>query len=406
VPTFSYQARDRGGALIEGEIEVQQADQVESAIMSLGYYPVSFTKKNQDISFTSFTSIFQKKPAAKDIANLTRQFQVMFSAGTPIDRILFTLAKQASNPLLKVVLTEIQADVASGLRPSAAFKKHPLYFNSLYTSMLEAGETGGFLDRTLNEMAKILEKEHEIKTKVSSATLYPKIVFGVLIIVTWGMLVFVIPPFQTFYAKFGADLPLPTKILLNLSKLLTNYWYLGLFFVICIFFGWRYFAKTPQGTEFRSWLELRAPVFGRLNLLVINARFGHLISGLYRAGVPLVSALGIVANTVSNKFFAQEILEIKNGVEHGRSLSKCLEGSKYFEPMMQEACGVGEKIGKIDELLLSVAKFYDEEADDMLKNLSVLIEPFLLVVLFGAVMLLALAIYMPMWNISKVILPS
>lgn len=398
---FTYKARDKAGQLVVGEMEGEDSLVVKELIAKQGLFPILVAQKQKQFSFAALT---QKKPTSKDISNLTRQFQVMFAAGTPIDRILITLAKQSKNPLLQTALTSIQRDVATGIKMSAAFKKHPKIFNTLYTSMLEVGEMGGVLNLTLKEMANIMEKEDEIYTKVKSATLYPKIVLGVLGVVCWGMLTFVIPPFQTFYAKYDADLPLPTMIMLGLSKLVTTYWYVPVVGGGIAFYAWKKFASTKRGKIFTSMMGFRIPVFGKLNRLVANARFGHLTAALYRSGVPLTTALGVIAGTMTNVFYAADVMALKTGIEHGASLSKSMEQTTYFEPMVQEACAVGEKIGRIDELLESTAKFYDEEVDNMLKNLSTLIEPILLVFLFGAVLLLALAIYMPIWNISKVVL--
>lgn len=398
---YTYRARDRSGQLVLGEIEGEDVGVAREHIARDGLIPISVTPKPREFSLAL---LGQKKPTSKDISNMTRQFQVMFSAGTPIDRILLTLAKQVQNVVLQKALTQIQRDVATGIRLSVAFKKHPKVFNTLYTSMLEVGETGGALNITLKEMANIMEKEDVIYAKVKSATLYPKIVVGVLGVVCWGMLTFVIPPFKEFYAKYNADLPIPTQIMLFLSKMVTTYWYVPVIVIGASVYGWRKFAATPRGKRFKSYIGFRIPVFGRLNLLVANARFGHLTAALYRSGVPLTSALQVIAGTMTNVFYAQDVMTLKTGIEHGLSLSKAMEQTKHFEPMVQEACAVGEKIGRIDELLESIAKFYDEEVDSMLKNLSTLIEPILLVLLFGMVLLLALAIYLPIWNISKVVL--
>ena len=398
---FSYKARDKGGKLVAGEIEGETAVLARELIAKDGLYPISVAKKAGDFSLAALT---QAKPTSKDISNLTRQFQVMFSAGTPIDRIIIILANQAKNPLLKSALNQIQRDVACGIKMSVAFKKHPKIFNKLYVSMLEVGELGGVLDLALKEMAAIMEKEDQIYSKVKSAMLYPKIVLGVLAAVFWGMLTFVIPPFKQFYAKFGAELPLPTKVMLFLSELVTTYWYIPVIGGIAAYFAWKKFSQTKQGRIFVSTVSFKIPVFGRLNRLVANSRFGHLTAALYRSGVPLTMALGVIANTMTNVFYAADVMTLKVGIEHGASLAQSMKNTTYFEPMVQEACAVGEKIGRIDELLESVAKFYDEEVDDLLKNLSTLIEPIMLVLLFGLVLGLALAIYMPIWGISEAVL--
>lgn len=399
--TFNYKARNKAGQLVVGELDGEDTLVIRDMIAKEGLFPISVTPKPKEMTLAR---LFERKPTSKDISNLTRQFEVMFSAGTPIDRILITLAKQIQNAVLRTALVQIQRDVAMGMRISAAFKKHPKIFNTLYTSMLEVGEIGGVLNITLKEMAMIMEKEDSMKQKVKSAMLYPKIVCGVLGMVIWAMLIFVIPPFQQFYSKFNADLPLPTTILLFLSKVCTTYWYVPVLVLGGSIYAWKKFKVTPRGRYFTSYFGFKLPVFGRLNRLVANARFGHLTAALYRSGVPLTTALTVIANTIPNVFYAADVIALKTGIEHGQSMSKSMEPLKNFEPMVKEACAVGEKIGRIDDLLESNAKFYDEQVDDTLRNLSTLIEPIMLVFLFGAVLFLALAIYLPIWNISRVIL--
>lgn len=402
MPTFTFKARDPLGNAVVGELDGDSIELIRDVISAKGLIPIDVHL--QGLEASSF-SLFQKKPTQKDIASMTRQFQAMFAAGTPMDRILSILARQLKNQRLKQAMIHIHKDVASGTRLSAAFRAYPQYFSPLYISMIEVGEVGGVLDKTLREMALILQKESEIHAKIKSATLYPKIVLFVLGAVTWGMLAFVIPPFKTFYANRGADLPLPTKVVLAMSNLATSYWYVAVFGGIAFYWLWKRFSKTALGRDWLSRLAFRLPVFGRLNRLTANARFGHLLSGLYRAGVPIAHALAVVANTMNNVHYANDVLMVKKGLEQGNSLSKCMEQTKYFEPMVQEAVSVGEKTGQLDVLLDSTATFYDGEIDDILKNLATLIEPILLVFLFAGVTVLALAIYLPIWNLSKVILP-
>jgi type IV pilus assembly protein PilC len=403
--TYLFKARDQSGALVTGEIDADTSAGAKDQVAAQGLFPIDVELQGTFAQNVSF-SFLKRKPSPKDIANMTRQFQALFAVGTPMDRILSLLAKQLQNQALKEAMVKIQKDVASGTKLSAAFKAFPQYFPTLYISMMEVGETGGVLDQTLKEMASILQKEAEIRSKVKSAMLYPKIVLFVLGAVTWGMLAFVIPPFKTFYAGHGAELPAVTRIVITFSDLMTGSWYIGLGIGVALYWAWKRFSATELGENLISHAAFRIPVFGRLNRLTANSRFGHLLSSLYRAGVPITQALGVVANTMTNVHYARDVLSIKKGLEQGSSLSKCMENTKYFEPMIQESISVGEKTGQLDLLLDSTATFYDAEIDDMLKNMSTLIEPILLVFLFSGVTVLALAIYLPIWNLSKVIIPK
>lgn len=400
---FIYKARDRSGGMVSGTLEGPSMTVVKEALASQGLFPVSVQPRGFDMSIQA---IFQRKVKTRDLVNITRQFQVMFVAGSPVDHILSTLARQTKHEGLKDALTKIHKDVSAGMRLSDAFAKHPRFFNHLYTSMLSVGEIGGVLDRTLKGMTEILGKEDRIKSKIKAATLYPKLVVGALGVVATLMLIFVIPVFSDFYAGYGAKLPLPTLILVGASKIVTGYWWLAIIVIGGGVWGWKKFKKTPRGMEMMSWLQFHLPVFGPLHLLASNARFGHLLGALYRSGLPLSRSLEVVADTIDNLRYARDVNHLKQELDKGRSLSMAMEETHYFTPLMKEVTSVGEQTGRLDEMLESTATFYDEEVDDMLKNLTTLLEPIMLFLIFGLVGLLALAVYMPVWNLSKVVTPS
>ncbi len=403
MPIFVYKARDKSGKPVQGELVGVDSVAIQEAVANKGLFPISVKAKGIDNPFRALLA-WRAKPKPQDLANLTRQLELMFAVGMPIDKALATLGRQIQHQGLREAINGVQRDVAGGMRLSRAFRRHPQYFNQLFTAMLEMGQAGGVLDKTLKEMATILQKEHHIQTKVKSATLYPKIVTGTLLVVSWAMLAFVFPPFKAFYAGHGADLPLPTKIMIALSDLVTTYWYIPVMSIIVFAVLWKRFKVTERGRYWLSVIAFRLPVFGKLNLLVANARFGHLISALYRAGLPLPQSLTVVADTMTNVCYAKEVRELRVGIEHGKSLSQSMENMQYFSPMVKETCAVGEQTGKLDIILDSTAVFYDGEIEDMLENLTTLIEPIMLFFLFGAVLMLALAVYLPIWNMSKVIL--
>lgn len=394
---FQYRARNAEGQELIGQMEAANEAFVKTALFGQGLFPVLIQR-------SSLAKKSSKSFKSKDLVSFTKQFEVMFSVGMPIDKILETLAKQASSPKLQKVLTEIQKDISAGMRLSEAFAKHPEHFNKLYVSMIEMGQTAGVLDKTLREMSLILHKEHNIRSKIKSALLYPKIVLFTLLVVTWAMLVFVFPPFKEFYAGQNATLPLPTLIVMGASDFVTTYWYLAVFTSVAIYLAWRQIRTIPTVKHGLSHLAFVIPVFGHLNLLSSNARFGHLVSALYRVGLPLPQTLAVVANTISNQCYCEEVLLLKDSLERGFSLSKGMEKTQYFSPMIKETCAVGEQTGKLDTTLDATANFYDGEIDELLENLGTLIEPFMLFLLFGAVLLLALAVYLPIWNMSKVVL--
>lgn len=400
---FAYKARNDDGTLVTGNIEGANSAAVKVALASQGLLPVEVKSQGFEISLRS---LFRRKVSPKDLLAVIRQFQVMFSAGTPMDRILRTLVRQTQNKELKEVLGQIHEDVSSGIRLSQAFAKHPKFFNSLYTSMLAVGEAGGVLDKTLKGLADILKKEHGIKTKVKSAILYPKIVLFAVTVVSILMLVYVIPVFADFYAQYEAQLPLPTLILIGISDAVTAYWYIALLIVAGLVFAWKRFIGTSKGKRFLGRMKLKIPVFGNLNFLVANARFGHLVGALYNAGLPISPSLDIVSKTIDNSLFVEDVVYLKQEVDRGKSIGVAMGEAKYFSPLMVESSFVGEQTGRLGELFEQTASFYDEEIDDILKNLAILIEPIMLFLLFGMITLLALAVYLPVWKLSKVILPG
>lgn len=405
MPLFKYTARDSSGKSQSGELDAQDIQTVRQSIKGKGLFPITIIEHVESQSL-DLAKIFQRKPKPKDIANLTRQFQVMFMVGVPMDKILTILANNTHIIVLKEALEGISHEVASGKRLSEAFSQYPKIFSPLYTNMLAVGETGGVLDKTLNELASVLEKEHSLKAKVKSAMLYPKIVMGALIGVTWLMLAFVFPPFQAFYASNDAELPLPTKILMALSDIVVDQWYVPIVGALALYVSWKMLKKNEAFAITLSKLSFKLPVFGKLNLLAANSHFGHLVAALYKAGVPLVKALGVVASTMPNRVYAQEVHSLKVGLEQGLSLSESMKKCLYFEPMVQQTCAIGEQTGQLDVILEATTAFYDEEISEMLKNLTTLIEPIMLFFLFAAVLVLALAVYLPIWNISKVVLPN
>lgn len=241
---------------------------------------------------------------------------------------------------------------------------------------------------------------------VKSATLYPRIVITVFILVFTGMMSYVVPRFADFYAGYGATLPLPTRMMIGLSDIVVHQGYIVLLVVLAGIFGFKSVLLTPRGRFQWDRLQFKFPVFGRLNRMVVNARFAHLVSALYRSGVSLSRTLGVVGKVMGNKAYEGEVQEINLAVQKGTPLSIAMEGKRFFTPLLVESVAVGEQSGMLDELLDSTARFYDEEVSDMLSRMTTLIEPLLLVGIFFMVGLLALAIFLPMWNVTKLILPG
>ncbi len=403
MPTFYYKARDKEGAMVSGEIEAVSADELREGLFREGMIPITVKEvKKTDISLDFIKNAFNRvKP--DDLMIFTRQFYTLFKAGVSMETILDTMIKQATSRPLKNALTRIKSDVASGSTLAQAFGRHPTIFNELYTSMLGAGEEAGVLEQTLRQLSDLLEKEFEIQNNVKGATLYPKIVIVVMILAVTFLMMFVIPKFTEFYGRYGAALPLPTMILIGASNFFRNYWFVvfGVFAGIILLYK-RYY-NTKVGRLNIDKFRLKMPVFGDLNLKVCNARFGHILSALYKSGLAMPRALEVVASVVGNSAFTIEVLNVKDGIQRGATLSEGLARQTYFPPVVVETAAVGEKAGALDEMLSTVAEHFDTEVEHTIKNLTTMLEPILLVGIFACVALLALAIFLPVWNMSTVV---
>ena len=327
----------------------------------------------------------------------------MINSGLPILRALAILSDQTNNKELARVLGECRIDIEQGSSLSAAIQKHPKVFNNLFVSMVKSGETGGSLDSVLLRLADMIENEVKLRGKIKSAMTYPIAVVALVSLILSGMLLFVVPQFKSIYAQLGGSLPLPTRVLLMISNVFKTYWYI----VIIGVFGGRFFLRrwkaTPKGRESIDAFKLRVPVFGSLFHKTALARFAGTLSMLLRSGVPILQALDIVSDTVNNKVISKAVNDVQSSVREGESMAKPLAKHKVFPPMVVQMLAVGEETGQVDVMLEKVSLFYNQEVEASVDALTSLIEPLLIAVIGGAVGAAVIALYMPMFNIIKLI---
>ncbi len=403
MPTFHYRARDKDGVLITGEIDALSADELKEGLFREGMIPLEVKQAGGgSISMKSLEGLFGKvKP--DELMIFTRQFYTLFKAGVSMDTIFSTMAKQTKSRVMCNALVRIRADLAAGAMLSQAFARHPKIFNELYVSMLAAGEEAGILETVLKNLSELLQRDFEIQKNIKGATLYPKIVLTVLILAVVFLMTFVVPKFTEFYSRYGAELPLPTRILIGTSDFFRNYWYVVIGIAVAIVMAYQRFYRTHLGRLKVDRFKFRMPVFGPLNLKVANARFGHILSALYRSGLAMPRSLEVVANVIGNMAFALEIQKVRDEIQRGATLSEALSHQLYFPPVIIETTAVGERAGALGDMLSTVAEHYELEVGHTVKNLTTMLEPILLVGIFAAVTLLALAIFLPVWNLSTVI---
>jgi type II secretory pathway component PulF len=284
-----------------------------------------------------------------------------------------------------------------------AFGRHPRVFDEMYVAMLAAGEEAGVLDEVMKRLSTLLEKEYEIHKNVRGALFYPKIVVTVISLAVVALMIFVIPKFISFYGQYGATLPLPTRILIWTSDVIRNLWYVVLAIIVIVMIAYRRYGATREGRLKIDAFRLRIPVFGELRIKIANARFGYILSALYRSGLAMPRSLDVVANAIGNAAFARQVRNVQEEVQRGATLSQALAKQKVFSPIMVETTAVGEQAGALGEMLNMVAEHFDVEVNYMVKNLTTLLEPILIISIFGVVLLLALAIYLPVWNLSEAV---
>lgn len=404
MPHFVYRARDPQGLLVTGELDAVGPDELRGLLADRGLIPISVQTATAGFVSRLVDRLTKQAVKPNDLLVMTRQFHTLFRAGMSMEAVMGTLVRQTSNKTLKGALQRIRADISSGTSLSKAFSEHREIFGELYISMLAAGEEAGILEEVLKNLGELLEKDTAIKTSVRSATMYPKIVIFVLIAASVVIMTFVIPKFAAFFAHYKAELPLPTKIMMGTSDFMQHYWYVLGVIGLGGWIAFRRYSRTARGKVKVGEFAFRAPVFGPLNIKVANSRFCHILAALYRSGLPMTRCLEITAGTVENGAFYREIELLQSEVSRGKTISQAMASCQYFTPVIVDATAVGEQTGSLDEMLDTMGGHYDLEVQHTIKNLSTLLEPFLLFIIFGMVTLFALSIFLPIWNMSRAVM--
>jgi type IV pilus assembly protein PilC len=401
--TFEYQALDNVGKVVKGRIEAPHQGAVAGRLKTMGIAPVainevSTTGLNREIRIGGGSGV-----KTKDLAVMARQLATMVAAGLSILRALSILSDQTENKALAKVLGQVRADVETGQSLSAAMERHSNVFPPLMLNMVKAGEVGGFLEEVLLSIANNFEAEVKLRGKVKSAMTYPVVVFVIAILAVIGMLTFIVPVFANMFADLGAELPLPTQILVWLSNFLK--WTAGPFAVVLIvFFVW--WAKHKNDLAVREKVDpikLKVPVFGPLFQKVAIARFTRNFGTMIRAGVPLLQSLDIVGDTSGNITITHAVKDVRDSVRTGQSLTGPLSQHKVFPPMVVQMMAVGEDTGALDTMLDKVADFYDQEVEATTEQLTSLIEPIMIVVIGSIIGGMIVALYMPIFSIYNAI---
>jgi type IV pilus assembly protein PilC len=346
---------------------------------------------------------FGGKVKDKDLTVFTRQIATMINAGLPLVQSLEVLASQQPNKQFKRILTKIREDVEGGSTFAASLKQHPTVFTPLYMSMVEAGEAGGFLDTVLNRLAGYIEKSMALRRKVKGAMIYPATIITVAVAVVIFLLIFVIPTFKTLFEGFGAALPLPTRIVLELSRLVRTHVVTVLGAFVGTVFVLRFYYRTERGKKVIDSLLLRLPIIGQLIRKVSVAKFTRTLGTLVSSGVPILDGLNITARVAGNKVVEEAILKTRSSIAEGKTIADPLGASGIFPPMVVQMISVGEQTGALDAMLAKIADFYDAEVDQAVSNLTTLLEPIMIVFLGVVVGGVIIAMYLPIFKLVTVI---
>ncbi|MCK5849738.1 MAG: type II secretion system F family protein [Kiritimatiellae bacterium] len=337
------------------------------------------------------------------LPGFSRQLAAMLSAGMPIVASLEALEEQADNPHFQAVIKRLKASIENGAAFSEALRQFPSIFDDLYANMVKGGETGGQLAETIARLAGFLEASAKLRQKVKSAMMYPVIVLCIAITIAIGMILFIVPVFGEMFNDFGADLPAPTQMLLDLSDFMKAKGILLLGCLIAAIFAFKKWKATPSGAMNFDRFMLRFPVFGDLNKKVAAARFARTFGQLIRSGVPILNALEIVSGATGNKVAGQIILDCRKAVENGEPLSSAMLNQTVFPVMLVRMLQAGEKTGKVDEMMDSIADFYDDEIEAMLDGLTSLLEPLLMVFLGVIIGGIVLCMFLPIFKMGEVV---
>jgi type IV pilus assembly protein PilC len=396
---FVYTGRTRGGQSITGEIDAPTREAVVAKLRSQQIVATAVRTKPRDITIPGFGGGVDEK----EIVVFTRQFATMIDAGLPLVQCLEILASQQENKVFKKALTEIRQSVEGGLTFAAALKQHPKIFTSLYANMVEAGEAGGILDTILNRLAVYMEKAMSLKKKVKSAMIYPSTIVSVAVVVVIFLLVFVIPTFKAMFEGFGATLPLPTVIVLEMSRIVRSYFLVGIGVIVGALVALRWWYGTPAGKLAIDSFLLKTPVFGLLIRKVAVAKFTRTLGTLISSGVAILDGLDITARTAGNKVVEQAVLRTRASIAEGKTIAEPLKASGVFPPMVVQMIAVGEQTGALDAMLGKIADFYDEEVDTAVANLTALLEPMLMVFLGIVIGGVVIAMYLPIFKLVTVV---
>jgi len=400
--TFVYKVRDRSGKIFTGSMEGENRIAIVSRLREMDYFITSINEKRKGFALSKQITLFQGIKF-RDLTIFYRQFSTMVNAGLTLVNSLDILTEQVENKALSNNIKVIKSDVEAGSTLADAMAKFHKVFSELYISMVRAGEIGGVLDDILNKIADLMEKEYALRQKVRSAMSYPVFITGAAALMAIFMLTFILPQFVGVFAQFGGELPFLTQILVTATNLFSSYWYIFFIVFAALVAAFLAYIKTPHGKLNFDKFKLNAPIFGEINRKSAVARFTRILGTLIKSGVPILEALQVSSNAIGNLVISSAVLGAKTKIKEGQSISSPLAASGVFPPMVTQMIMVGEESGELEEMLVNVANFYDEEVDRTVEKLTAIIEPVMMLGIALIVGVMVIAMYLPIFNMVNLI---
>jgi MSHA biogenesis protein MshG len=405
MPYFLYKGRNPRGELVHGQLEATSMDAVASQLMNTGLTPIDInqTEESGKEKDDFVSRVFAKKPDLDDLILFGRQMFILMKSGVPITRAMTGLIQSTRNPHMVDALRDVLSNIESGRELSSALARHPKIFSTLFISMVRVGENTGRLEESFLRISQYLELEKETRKRVKAALRYPVFVLAAIAVAIAIINIFVIPAFAGMFERANVELPWQTRLIIGTSNLFVTWWPVMLGGLIAAVLAFRTYINTEHGRYWWDKTKLRLPLIGGIIQRAILGRFARAFSMALTSGVPLVQALTVVARSVDNEFIGERILGMRNGIERGESLTRTATLAGQFTPLVLQMLAVGEETGEVDRLLEEVADYYEREVDYDIRNLSATIEPVMIIAIGVMVLILALGVFLPMWDMIRVI---
>ena len=402
MPFFNYEARNRHGILVSARIDAKSAESAASDLLDAGNTPIRITRASNQPDFLKVLEkrLNAQKVKLEDLIVFTRQMTTLVRAGVPIVRAINGLAENARNPAMADALLDISESLKSGRELSGSMERHPKIFSELFVSVVEIGQDTGRLDESFVEIGRYLERELATRKQIKTATRYPTLVIGAIVGAMVVINVFVIPAFAKLFKNLGAELPWATKLLLTTSSFTVNYWPVMVVVAAVVYFGVRSYLSTTHGRYTWDRYKLKIPGIGSILERATLARYARSVAMTFKSGVPVIQALEALSRTVGNAYVADRISGMRQRIERGETMTRAASVAGVFTPLVIQMMAVGEETGAVAEMHEQIAESYEAEVDYDLKHLSDVIEPILIVAIGGMVFILALGVYLPMWEMG------